>query len=143
MTAKKKSWAWIPTIVYLSFVLGLLSLARIATQSPPALVYSDYYERGLQHDQVMAAEASAQTLGLQPAITQTANGLRIDLAKPVTDAVLHLQRPSDANADEERPLSFVANSANTGPLAPGLWRYTFTCTASDTPCATRGILHIQ
>ena len=36
-----------PVILYLVFVFGLLSLARLAMQSPPDLVHEDYYQRGL------------------------------------------------------------------------------------------------
>jgi hypothetical protein len=140
----KSRWAWFPVVLYLSFVAGLLSLARLAIQSPPNLVHEDYYERGLQHDATLAAEANAQHLGIEPQFAQTETGLTVTTAATITNATLYLQRPADATADRELPLTFVANSATLDiELAPGLWRYTLTGTADEKPCSVRGALHIQ
>ena len=142
-TPKPSRWGWFPTILYLCFVAGLLSLARIATQSPPALVETDYYEQGLRHDETMAAEENAQTFGIVPEFAQSEGQLSITLPHTPDDPVLHLQRPSDASADSSVPLDFIANSATVTGLLPGLWRYTLTCTQEDKACAVRGTLHIQ
>jgi hypothetical protein len=142
-THKPSRWGWFPTVLYLCFVAGLLSLARIATQSPPALVETDYYEQGLRHDQMMAAEQNAKELGIAPEFAQTENGLSITMANIPEEPALLLQRPSDASADSSITLEFDANTATLPALQPGLWRYTFTCTQNDKPCAVRGRLHIQ
>ena len=129
-----------PILLYLVFVFGLISLARLAMQSPPDLVCDDYYERGLAHDETLTAEFNARELAIAPVVTQTPTGLRIQA--PIDEATLLLHRPADSALDREIALSFRADSAECDlSLSPGLWRYTLLFTHNSLPCQVRGSLH--
>lgn len=103
-----------------------------ALESQPGLVTDHPYERGLAHNDVLAAEAKEQGLGWKLAFTATDGVLAINLkdaaGQPVTvDQIdVRLLRPSDVNLD--RKLELVADGA-------GQWHATI-------DGATAGLWHL-
>lgn len=102
-----------------------------ALDSQPGLVADHAYERGLAHNDVLAAKARQDALGWQVAVERTGGTVLLSIVDPMGDAVvadrveLRLLRPSDARQDRvlvPEALEAGRFSAGIGEVTPGLWQ---------------------
>jgi len=107
------SWGIKITVVYVGFVLMILSLVIISATSKSELVAKDYYAQELAFQEKI--DAMANETGLQVSIThsisENAAVLRFpqaEMAKDFSGDVLFF-RPSDASKDLKIKLAFDAN----------------------------------
>jgi nitrogen fixation protein FixH len=129
VTRLKWHWGWGIAAVYTVFASATLGFAVFAMDQRVELVSGDYYQRALQHDQRMAAEANAAALE---------DGFRVDVvaAKPTLvlqwltarpargGGLLTLYRPSDDSKDRAIAVAPDSSGIQLVPLAgltPGRW----------------------
>jgi hypothetical protein len=133
MSAPRNPW---PIAIGMFIGLFFLSMTAFVVWSlghRQDLVFDDYYERELQHNDVI--ERTARAAGLR-ALRHDARAqeLVIDVPEGAGDLALALYRPSDAKLDrtetlvrsEPGPIRY-----STRGLAPGLWRATLEWTLDD------------
>jgi nitrogen fixation protein FixH len=108
MTVK---WHWGTGIglVYAAFASATLGFAVFAMRQPVELVSGDYYQQALKHDDRLAAEANAKSLGDTFSAVDSSDGriVTIDWTKspPAAGAgAVLLYRPSDVRFDRAIPL---------------------------------------
>lgn len=109
---KKLRWHWGFGIaaVYLLFAAATVGFAVFAMEQRVELVSADYYQRALQYDQRMAAEANAAALDGAFRAEPAADGRMIRLiwsaAQPARGGgVVSLYRPSDSTLDRSWPVA--------------------------------------
>jgi hypothetical protein len=123
------NWGTGIALVYSVFALATMGFVVFAMDQKVELVSTDYYQRGLQHDARMAAEANGAGLGDAFRI-DTSDG---DRAVVVTwsaatprrgDGTVALYRPSDAAADASArvdPDPSGRQRIAIGEAPPGRW----------------------
>ena len=129
---KNISWGWRIVILYVIFIAGTVSWVGFAMTQEVDLVRPDYYEQGLEHDSIMAAQTRARALGSQAGILydRPADTLRIRI--PNTGGVflngsIACYRPNAVDSDRTIPFAPGSNGTMTLPantFAHGVWRFT-------------------
>ncbi|MCF4165687.1 FixH family protein [Zavarzinia compransoris] len=111
-----------------------------ALDSQPGLVTDHAYEKGLAHNEVLAAKARQDALGWRVAVERTGGAVMLSIvdsagAGVAADRVeLRLLRPSDANQDRVLvPEAIEAGRfrAEIGAVTPGLWQLAVTIRRGD------------
>lgn len=89
------------------------------------LVSSDYYERGVKHDDRMAAIGRMRALEVQPSleVDESRHRLIVRMPPEARDAVLTLFRAADAREDRKYALQDIVPSViDYGTLPHGRWQ---------------------
>ena len=96
------SWGWKITTVYVTFVIGILTLVFKARSERVDLVSTDYYAQELAYSQRLEAQRNAATLSAFPSAVLNDDGLDILLPAEcftATELKLHVYCPSNAAND--------------------------------------------
>lgn len=117
-------------VFYTLFAVSTVGFVVFAMTQDVHLVSSDYYERGLQHDQHMQAVANAEALGtgLHIDVQRQAGAIQVQwphAMAPLVRGTATLYRPANSRDDREMPLVAAADgtvSLSTHGLAAGHWR---------------------
>ena len=115
---------------YVVFALSTVGFVAFAMTQDVELVSSDYYARGLQHDDHMQAVANADALGtaLRIEVDREADVVRLQFPSAMAAKVrgnATVYRPASARQDRTVPLAAAADGTMTlptGDLAAGHWR---------------------
>jgi hypothetical protein len=96
------NWGWKITAVYVTFVIGILTLVFKARSERVDLVSTDYYAQELAYSQRLEAQRNAATLSALPSAVLNDDGL--DVLMPLecsaaTELKLHVYCPSNAAHD--------------------------------------------
>lgn len=106
-----------------------------ALDSQPGLVTDHAYERGLAHNDVLAAKARQDALGWRLKVERQGSELTLSLRDrdgagvPAERVELRLLRPSDAGLDRPLTAQMLENGlyrADMGEVVPGLWQLAVT-----------------
>ncbi len=124
------NWGLRITILYLSFVVLIFSLAFMATKQEWHMVREDYYQAELEQEGLIKRMHNSKALE-QPVTIQYESAeamLRICFPSEM-EAIkgkITLYRPSDANEDQEWPVADLDESAcqaiSLEGMKTGLWR---------------------
>jgi hypothetical protein len=96
------NWGWKITTVYVTFVIGILTLVFKARSERVDLVSTDYYAQELAYSQRLEAQRNAATLSALPSAVLNDDGLDILLpleCSAATEIKLHVYCPSNAAHD--------------------------------------------
>lgn len=118
-------WPLAITGYYLFFICLCVVFAFMARRVRFDLVAEDYYERGVNHDQRMAAEARMRALEKQPRleIDEEAHRLIVFMPPEARGAVLTLYRHADAREDRRYALRDIVPSVIQYESVPhGRWQ---------------------
>ncbi|MFN5620305.1 MAG: FixH family protein [Flavobacteriales bacterium] len=111
------NWGWKITAVYITFVVGMLTLVFKASSERVDLVSKDYYAQELAYSERLAAQRNITTLSSKPTITLTAGELNItfpDECRAAQACKIELYCP--ANAANDKQFDVVASAALSIPL---------------------------
>lgn len=122
---------------YVVFALGTVGFVAFAMTQDVELVSSDYYARGLRHDDHMQAVANADALGTALRVDVDRDARLVRLQFPAAMAAqmrgtATLYRPASAQQDRAVPLAASADGTMaiaTSDLAGGHWRLQLQWTA--------------
>lgn len=125
----KIGWGKRIAILYIGFVLGIMTLVFAAIRQNYDLVTEDYYAKELGQDEKQRKIANAHALPERLKIVPDFASGKLTLKFPAdhTDAkgTVVLYRPSDKNLDQQIAIQLGSLSQQdiaTKDLAPGLWR---------------------
>jgi hypothetical protein len=96
------NWGWKITAVYVTFVIGILTLVFKARSERVDLVSTDYYAQELAYSQRLEAQRNAATLSAVPSAVLNDDGVDILLPSEcftATELKLHVYCPSNAAHD--------------------------------------------
>jgi hypothetical protein len=96
------SWGWKITTVYVTFVIGILTLVFKARSERVDLVSTDYYAQELAYSQRLEAQRNTATLSAVPYAVLNDDGVDIMLPSEcfaATELKLHVYCPSNAAND--------------------------------------------
>lgn len=107
------NWGWKLTIVYLSFVAGILTLVFKAKGEKVDLVASDYYKQELAFSQRLDATKNANQLSSPVVVSQTEDAIELTFPSEcigkIAEGTCTLYCPSDAMNDQRTPLHLNEN----------------------------------
>ena len=110
-------WGWKITAVYVTFVIGMLTLVFKASSERIELVAKDYYAQELAYSERLEAQRNITTLSSKPTITLTADELIItfpDECRAAQECKIELYCP--ANAANDKQFDLVMSSPLSIPL---------------------------
>lgn len=121
----KLNWGSSIAIVYLAFMVFMISAVVVTVRRGVNLVTPNYYEKGLSVQGEI--DARSNLLHLEKKVALVKEGgvliLKIPTAQP-SEGMVHLYRPSSFKLDKMFPLALEADSTmrvKTGDLARGEW----------------------
>lgn len=123
------NWGYKITLVYLLFAAGILTLVFKAKSEKVDLVSQDYYAQEVAYQKKLDALNNAAALSAKVEVTQTADGIKIQLPKECAHGAegnVTLYRPSDSGLDQQLPLALDSNAAQlvpTSTLTNGLYSF--------------------
>lgn len=112
------------------FGMGLAMLLIVATvvymvgKDTDMLEENDYYERGLNYDEVYTSKQNLLQDNAEPTITVQADTLQILFTKNGNKGIVHFKRPSDGHLDVDSSFETSANLLKlpTSTFKRGNWR---------------------
>jgi hypothetical protein len=101
------NWGWRITIVYILFVIGIMTLVLKAKSERVELVAPDYYAQEVAYGARMTAKENLKSLSTPIVLSQTGAGL--DIAFPAemrsgAEGMVKLYRPSNSDLDKSFPM---------------------------------------
>lgn len=108
------NWGVKITLVYIAFVVGMLTLVFKARSEKIELVAPDYYEQELAYQQRIDAIQNAAQLSGAVAVSEVSEGVEITFPYEISLAetgTVRVYRPSDSSLDKE--FALLPTSANT------------------------------
>jgi hypothetical protein len=122
------NWGTGIAAVYALFACSTMGFVVFAMNRPADLVSADYYQRSLQQDERIAAEANARTLIEPVRFAIHSETRRIIVTWPSTfrtaSGEITLYRPSNSSADRRYAITPASGeqTIDVGDLASGRWR---------------------
>lgn len=99
------SWGWKITILYVSFIVGIMTLVFKANSRDVQLVRTDYYQQELLYTQRMKAIEAANALSQQVSFIVTDAGISFqfpqEFANTNLSGKIKLYRPDNVSDDRE------------------------------------------
>lgn len=130
------SWGWRIIIAMVIFMTGTASWVAYAMSHDVDLVREDYYEFGLKHDETIAAQSRARTLGSGVLVQFASSSLEIQLPKTGdTKGNVSFYRPNAKQSDRTIALTLDPSghmSIPTSQLARGVWHTTLNWESAGT-----------
>ncbi len=129
----KRTTKWVAGVVglYGGFVLLIFVLVMVAARQDFQLVESDYYQKGLAHQERIEETARANSLGDQISVSYSSDDSSIVVHFPPVvnrddlSGIITLYRPSNSHWDREIKIavdSFYTQRIPADELIPGFWR---------------------
>ena len=110
------NWGWKITAVYVTFVIGMLTLVFKASSKRVELVTKDYYAQELAYSKRLEAQRNMLNLSSTPSITIMDNTLMIELPTECTNVKnYHIQLYCPANSANDR---IIEGSTSGGMAVP-------------------------
>lgn len=117
------SWGWKITILYGTFIAGILFLVVKSSQRNVELVRSDYYQQELMYGQRMNAIEASGTLSKSIDVKVSEGKVLVSFPHECSSSdikgKIKLYRPDDSKADQEFEISLDTNVEQLiTPIAP-------------------------
>jgi hypothetical protein len=131
-------WAFLPVVLLGSSLLGLGTMASIATSDPSFALERDYYQRAVHFEQEQAQQVENGRLGFRLSLEISGSPRRSELVAtlaskhgaPLPEATLRAEAFANARAADVRELEFRRSAdgrfrASLERATPGLWEFRF------------------
>lgn len=142
------SWSYKIALLYIGFVVIILSLVFGAVKQDFDLVTPSYYAEELTYEARIQAQRNAQALTEHPAVALGAGSVTITFPQQLIGATgeVVMFHPQFASNDIKAPIKLDANGAMTISVAGkplGKWRLKMTYNVGQTPYYEETVLVVQ
>ncbi|MCM8537957.1 MAG: FixH family protein [Lentisphaeraceae bacterium] len=120
----KSYWGHGIVVVYALFMTMILTIVFISSDQKMELVSGEYYNEGIDYQQVIDSRANVAALQEKPNFTQSNMSITApsSLNKEFISATVTLYRPNDSTLDQTISIPAAAESFTIPELKNGSWQ---------------------
>ncbi|MCM8531597.1 MAG: FixH family protein [Lentisphaeraceae bacterium] len=120
----KSYWGHGIVVVYALFMTMILTIVYISTDQKMELVSGEYYNEGIDYQQVIDSRANVAALVEKPSFIQSDMTITIPISilKDYTKATVTLYRPNDSTLDQTLNIQNGSKSFTLPELKDGAWQ---------------------